>query len=39
MKPGNIFVWILVAFPVYLLVTGKLVTYLQLANPAAKATP
>lgn len=30
-KPANLFVWILVAFPVYLLVKGKLATYLALA--------
>jgi hypothetical protein len=31
MQPGNVFVWILIAFPVYLLVRGKLTGYLALA--------
>lgn len=31
MRPGNIFVWVLAAFPVYLLVRGKLPGYLALA--------
>jgi len=30
-SPANIFVWVLIAFPVYLLVKGKLGSYLTLA--------
>lgn len=31
--PGssNVFVWILIAFPVYLLIRGRLATYLKMA--------
>lgn len=31
MQPGNVFVWILIAFPVFLLVKGKAKAYLALA--------
>lgn len=36
---GNIFAWILLIFPVYLLVNGKLGSYLALASGGVMTTP
>ena len=36
-SPANIFVWVLIAFPAYLLVKGRISTYVSLAETAPAA--
>lgn len=35
---GNVFTWVLIGFPVYLLIKGRLVSYLGLATTAASSS-
>jgi hypothetical protein len=36
MQGNNVFVWVLIAFPVYLLFKGRMTTYLGLAGATVK---
>lgn len=35
---GNVFTWVLIGFPLYLLIKGRLTTYLALATGSAATT-